>query len=188
METHATVTPRALPRRRLPWVLALVGGVVVAAIVVFLLSRGGDESTAVHGPAAAPFTVTIPSGWESLSQEQLVALPGHPLAVLRQTDGNGIVVIHVESQTSASLSKLSNQLEARLSQTIPDFKLVNSRKVKVQAGRALSLSYARTQQGTANTLLVVPTSKGLYNLNAVVPAGQEDAARDAASILSSFDL
>jgi hypothetical protein len=187
METHATVTRRPLPRRW-PWVLALVGGVAVAAIAVFLLSRGGDESTPVHGPADAPFTVTLPSGWESLSQQQLLALPGHPVAVLRQTDGNGIVVIHVESQTSAGLSQLSHQLEARLSQTIPDFKLVNSRTVTVKAGRALSLSYARPQQGTANTLLVVPTSRGLYNLNAVVPAGQEDAARDAASILSSFDV
>src|SRR6266516_4026553 len=104
MEPRATMIPRALPRRRLPWVLALLGGVAVAAIVVFLLSRGGDESTTAHGPAAAPFTVTLPSGWESLSQQQLVALPGHPLAVLRQTDGNGIVVIHVESRNKAGFS------------------------------------------------------------------------------------
>src|SRR2546427_12773300 len=127
MEQRATISPRAFPRRRLPWVLALLGGVVVAAIVVFLLSRGGDESTQAHGPAAAPFTVTLPPGWESLSQQQLVALPGHPLAVLRQTDGNGIVVIHVASRTNAGLSQLSGQLDARPSQTIPHFKRVSVR-------------------------------------------------------------
>jgi len=188
METAATTTPLALPRRRWPWVVALLGGIAVAAVIVFLLTRGDDENNAVQGSADSPFTVTQPSGWDSLSQEQLQALPRQPVALLRETDGKGIVVINVNPRTDASLSKLSDQLEARLSRTIPDFKLVESRTVRVNAGRALSLSYARTKKGTATTLLVVPTSGGLYTLNAVVPAGQDDAARDAANILSSFDL
>jgi hypothetical protein len=188
METAATTTPLVLPRRRWPWALAVLGGIAVAAVSVFLLTRGGDETHAVRGPAGNPFTVTQPSGWESLSPEQLQGLPRQPVAVLRETDGKGIVVINVNARTNANLSKLSGQLEARLSSKIPDFKLVKSHPVTVQAGRALSLSYARTKKGTATTLLVVPTSQGLYTLNAVVPAGQDDAARDAASILSSFDL
>ena len=188
METAATTTPLALPRRRWPWALAVLGGIAVAAVIVFLLTHGDAENGAVQGPADSPFTVTQPSGWESLSQEQLQALPRQPAAVLRQTDGKGIVVINANARTNADLSKLSGQLEARLSKTIPDFKLVKSRPVTVKAGRALSLSYARTKKGTATTLLAVPTSQGLYTLNAVVPAGQDEAARDAASILSSFDI
>jgi len=188
METAATTTPLALPRRRWPWVVTLLGGIAVAAVIVLLLTRGDDEIGAVHGPADNPFTVTRPSGWESLSPEQLQALPRQPVAVLHETDGKGIVIINVNARTNADLSKLSGQLEARLSKKIPDFKLVKSRPITVKAGRALSLSYARTKKGTATTLLAVPTSRGLYTLNAVVPAGQDNAARDAASILSSFDL
>jgi hypothetical protein len=188
METAATTTPLALPRRRWPWVVALLGGIAVAAVIVFLLTRGDDENNAVQSSADSRFTVAQPSGWDSLSQEQLQALPRQPVALLRETDGKGIVVINVNPRTDASLSKLSDQLEARLSRTIPDFKLVESRTVRVNAGRALSLSYARTKKGTATTLLVVPTSRGLYTLNAVVPAGEDAAAKDAASILSSFDL
>jgi hypothetical protein len=188
METAATTTPLALPRRRWPWVVTLLGGFAVAAVVVLLLTGGDDETGAVQSAADNPFTVAQPSGWESLSPEQLQALPRQPVAVLRETDGKGIVVINVNARTNADLSKLSGQLEARLSNKIPDFKLVNSSTVTVKAGRALSLSYARTKKGTATTLLAVPTSRALYTLNAVVPAGQDAAAQDAASILSSFDL
>jgi hypothetical protein len=188
METSATATPMVFPRRRWPWVITLLGGIAAAAVIVLLLTRGDDEINAVHGPADNPFTVTQPTGWESLSPEQLQALPRQPVAVLRETDGKGIVVINVNARTHADLSTLSDQLEARLSEKIPDFKLVNSRTVTVKAGRALSLSYARTEKNTATTLLAVPTSRGLYTLNAVVPAGQDDAAQDSASILSSFDL
>ena len=188
METAATATPLAFPRRRWPWGVALLGGIAVAAVIVLLLTGGDDQIEPAQGPADNPFTVTRPSGWESLSPEQLATLPRQPVAVLSQTDGKGIVVINLNPRTNADLSKLSDRLEARLSNKIPDFKLVESRPVTVQAGRALSLSYARTKKGTATTLLVVPTSEGLYTLNAVVPAGQDAAARDAARILSSFDL
>ena len=188
METSATATHMVFPRRRWAWAIAVLGGIAVAVVIVLLLTRGDDETGAVQGPADTPFTVTQPSGWESLSQEQLQALPRQPVAVLRETDGKGIVVINVNAPTKADLSKLSDQLEARLSKTIPDFKLVKSRTITVNAGRALSFSYARTKKGTATTLLAVPTSQGLYTLNAVVPAGQDDAARDAAGILNSFDV
>ncbi len=100
---------------------------------------------------------------------------------------NGIVVINVEPPSKASLAQLSKQLQAKLSEQIPDFELVKAHTVQVRAGPALSISYARTQKGTANTLLVVPAAGHLYTLNAVVPAGQEGAAKEAGSILSSFD-
>jgi hypothetical protein len=173
--------------RRWPWV---VGALVVLAIAAgaawYFLIRDSGGST-VHGPSSAPFTVTKPSGWESLSQEQLSALPGSPIGVLRQTDGNGIVVINTQAGTKASLDKLSGTVVDRLRAKIPDFKLVGSHTVQVDAGPALSISYARPDKGTANTLLVVPVGTRIYTLNAVVPAGQSGAARDAGKILSSFD-
>jgi len=165
----------------------LVALAVAAAAVWYFAIRDDNESATVHGSGTAPFSVIRPSGWESLSEEELSALPGSPVAVLRESDGNGIVVINVEPPSKASLAQLSKQLQAKLSEQIPDFELVKAHTVQVRAGPALSISYARTQKGTANTLLVVPAAGHLYTLNAVVPAGQEGAAKEAGSILSSFD-
>ena len=185
---RASITSRArVPYPLWPWLVAALVVVAAAAAAVFLLTRGGDETATVHGPAGAPFTVDRPPGWESVSQEELLGLPGQPVAVLHQTDGGAVVTITAESRTKGTLPELSHQLEAKLKGEFADFKLVNSQTVKVAAGPALSLSYARTEKGTANTLLAVPTDKALYVLNAVVPAGQQEAAQEAGSILSSFD-
>jgi hypothetical protein len=189
VETPATVTPGIYPPRRWPWVVgALVGVAVIAAAVWYIAIRSHNETNVVHGPADAPFTVTVPAGWRSLSPQELTTQPGSPVAVLQREDGNGVVTIHIEPGTNASNSQLAKRLEAELKRSIPDFKLVNSGTVKVQAGSALSISYARTKQGTANTLLVIPSSGRLYTLNAAVPAGQTVAAQGAGQILSSFDL
>jgi hypothetical protein len=169
-------------------VLAVLVALAAAGVAVWYFAiREDNGSATVRGSGAAPFTVTRPPGWESLSQQELSALPGSPLAVLRESDGNGIVVINVEPPSKSSLPQLSKQLQAKLSQKIPDFKLVKAHTVQVRAGPALSISYARTQKGTANTLLVVPAAGHLYTLNAVVAAGQQGAAQEAGSILSSFD-
>lgn len=187
MEAHSTATPM-YPRPRWPWVVgAVIALVVVGAAIWYFAIRDTSESSTVHGPSSAPFTITRPSGWEALSQDQVAALPGTPLAALRRSDGNGIVVINVEPRSGGKLSQLSTRLESRLSKRIPDFELVSARTVKVKAGSALSISYARTKRGTSNTLLVVPAGGRTFSLSAVVPAGQKDAAKQAGTILSSFD-
>jgi hypothetical protein len=60
--------------------------------------------------------------------------------------------------------------------------------VEVKAGRALLYSYARTRRATAHTILVVPTDDRTYTLNAAVPAGADETAREVGRILFSFDL
>src|SRR4051795_7400788 len=42
-----------------------------------------------EGPARdrRALSIDVPSGWDSLPADQLTALPGSPLAVIRQTDG-----------------------------------------------------------------------------------------------------
>jgi hypothetical protein len=109
------------------------------------------------------------------------------LAVIRQIDGTGIVIINTQPQTSASLPQLAEELESKLRQKIDDFKLVRSRIITVPAGQAISITYARTGKGTANTLVVAPAGGHVYTINAVVPAGEEDAARDVAAIIDSFN-
>ena len=160
----------------------------LAAVAVwyFAIRDTGSTST-IHGPSGTPFIVSQPEGWESLPEDQLSALPGAPIGALRRTDGNGIVVINTQPGTKGSLQQLSRKLVSKLRNSIPDFKLVSAHTVLVEAGPALSISYARTKQGTADTLLLVPAAGRIYTLNAVVPAGQEDAAHDAGIILSSFD-
>jgi hypothetical protein len=170
-------------------VIALL--IAATAIWYFVIRDGGGENPAeagtVQGPSGAAFTLDRPAGWESASQEELDALPGSPLAVLRQTDGTGIVIINTQPQTRASLPALANELESELSQKINDFELVKSRIINLPAGQAISITYARTGKGTANTLVVAPAGGHVYTLNAVVPAGEKSAARDVAAIIGSFN-
>jgi hypothetical protein len=188
VEAQPTAPPTYYPPRRWPWVVgALVALALAGAAVWYFAIRDTGSSGTIHGPSDAPFTVAQPQGWESLSEQQLSALPGSPLAVIRQSDGNGIVVINTQAGTKGSLEKLSTKLVSKLQATIPDFKLVTAHTVTVKAGPALTISYARTKKGTANTLLVVPVAGRIYTLNAVVPAGQKAAAQQAGNILSSFD-
>jgi hypothetical protein len=180
------------PPRRWPWVVGVIIAVLVAGAAVwyFVIRDGGEnlaEPGTVQGPSGAAFTVDRPAGWESASQEELDGLPGSPLAVLRQTDGTGIVIINTQPQTRASLPALAKELQTKLSQKINDFELVKSRIINLPAGQAISITYARTGKGTANTLVVAPAGGHVYTLNAVVPAGEEAAARDVAAIIDSFN-
>ena len=189
MEAQYATTPYAYRRRW--WALAavVVLALAVGAAVYFFFIRGGeDEPGTVTGPEDAPFTIARPADWEPLSDDELSELPGDPIAALRQEDGNGLVVINTEPTGTSNLPQLSEQIRSRLQQRVPDFNLIKSQTIQVRAGPALSISYARTKQGTSHTLLVVPGDNQTYSLSAVVPAGQQDSARDVGSILSSFDL
>jgi hypothetical protein len=176
------------PRRRWPWVV--VAGVALAIVLVagwYFLIRDTGSSSTFHGPSDAPFTVSLPEGWEPLPSDQLTAEPGSPLAVLRQVDGSGIVVVNTQPPSSASLTALSKELQTKLKRKIPDYKFVGADTINVPAGQGISISYARTKGGTADTLAVIPANGRIYTLNAVVPGGQDDAARQAADIINSFN-
>ena len=175
------------PPRRWPWVVGAIVALVIAAAAAWYFAIRDSDSDTVRGPAGAEFTVTRPSGWDSVSSDELATLPGSPLAVLRQTDGTGIVIINSQPQTRATLPQLSDELQSKLKQKISDFKMVKSRIINIPAGQAISITYARTGKGTANTLVVVPAGGHVYTLNAVVPAGEEAAARDVAAIIDSFN-
>jgi hypothetical protein len=159
---------------------------IIAAAVWYFVIRD-DSSSTVHGPSGAPFTVTAPTGWVSLSEAELQQLPGTPLAVLRQLNGTGIVIINSQPQTAASLPKLSKELQAKLKDKISDFQLVKADTINIPAGQALSITYTRATKGTANTLIVIPAGGHVYTMNAVVPAGEEDTARQVTQIINSFN-
>jgi predicted Zn-dependent protease len=160
---------------------------IAAAAVWFFAIRDTDSSDTIHGPSGAPFTVTLPSGWKSLSTDELSTLPGSPLAVMQQTEGSGVVIINTQPPSDASLTALAKEVQAKLEKTISDFKLIGASTINIPAGQAASISYARTKEGTADTLVVVPAGGRIYTLNAVVPGGQKAAAEEAANIIKSFN-
>jgi hypothetical protein len=164
-----------LPPRRWPWMVALVAVLLAAAAGAFLLLRDDDGTE-------------IPAGWESAPPEELTDTRGSPVAVLRQVDGSGLVTISPEPSIEVSLPELSQELEAELSERFPDFELASSRTVTIEAGSALSISYARTEDGTSHTLVAVPAGEGSYAINTVVPAGEDEAAAEVGGIIASFDL
>lgn len=174
--------------------LRVVAAVAVAGIVLGAITLGGDDDAGddgeatVAGPPGNEFTLLRPEGWRELSSDERESLPGEPLAVLRREEGQGLVVVNAPARRERDLDAISRRLDARLKKALPDFRRVGARAVRVKAGRALLYSYARTRRGTAHTVLVVPARSRTYTLNAVVPAGADDAAREVGLILNSFDL
>lgn len=176
------------PPRRWPWVVGAVLAIAIAGAAIWYFAiRDSGSSNEVHGPAGTPFTVELPEGWKQAPADQLANLQGSPLAVLQKADGTGVVIVNSQAPTTASLEALSKRLEAKLKQKAPDFKLLGTKTINVQAGQAISITYARTKENTVNNLVVVPAGGHLYTLNAVVPSGQKVAAQQAADIINSFN-
>jgi hypothetical protein len=168
---------------------------IIAAVVIGVITlTGGDDdgdtgsgtTTTVTGPDEA-FTLQVPAGWTAVSADELQAVPGKPLAVLRRDDQKGLVVVNVQPGKVKNFDAQVRTLDRRLGKAIPDFQKVGARVVDVKAGKALLYSYARRERGTAHTLLVVPAGDRSYSVNGAVPAGENDAAREMGSILLSFD-
>jgi hypothetical protein len=187
MEAQSTVPPSWYPPRRWPWVVGAIVALACAGFLVWFLAIRDTDSSTVHGPSGAPFTVTLPSGWKSLSQDELSQLPGSPVGVMQQTDGAGVVIINTQPPSSASLPALAKELEKKLKQTVPDYEQIGTSTLNLPAGQAVQISYARTKAGTADTLVVVPAGGRIYTLNSVIPGGDEKAVKQAIAIITSFN-
>ena len=185
--------PRRRPLGRLitPRTLAIAAAIVLAVVGAVVLLGGDDDGggeETIKGPAGDEFTLLKPDGWEEVSEDELALIPGKPLAVLRRDDEQGLVTVTAPTETGSNIEAAAEELDKRLSEELPDFRKVGARIVEVKAGRALLYSYVRTKKATAHTIVVVPGPERTYTVNAVVPAGAEDAARDVGEILNSFDI
>lgn len=187
METQASAARKPLSGRR--WIAAVVLGVVLAVAAFLVVRALNDDDTTgkLHGPAGSKFTLDYPEGWSPLSQEDVAALPGSPVAVLRRDDRRGIVIVNRQRRVTRNLDALSRQLDRSLSRGVRDFRKVSSQSVNVKAGRGFLYSYIRKRNGTVHTLLAVQTPSGGYTLNAVVPADARDVARQVGTMLRTFD-
>ena len=167
--------PKAVRIVAIAVVIALV---VVGAIALFGGDGGDDGQETIKGPAGDEFTLFKPDGWQEVSGDELALIPGKPLAVLRRDEGQGLVTVTAPTEAGSNNEDAAAEHDKRLK--------VGARIVEVKAGRALLYSYVRTKKATAHTLLVVPGPERTYTVNAVIPAGAEDAARDVGEILNSF--
>lgn len=183
-----TYSQPVYPPRRWPWVVGAVVALLVAGFLVwfFAIRDTGPDNT-VHGPSGAPFTLTIPSGWRALSQDELSSQPGSPLAVVQQTDGAGVVIVNTQPPTNASLPALGKEVQKQLKEKTSDYKLIGSSTINLPAGQAVQISYARTKAGTANTLVIVSAGGRIYTLNAIVPGGDKKAVQEAIGIIGTFN-
>jgi hypothetical protein len=188
MEAGSSQGRRSRARARL-WIALLVGiGLAVAAfLVVRALSDDEDNGGKLTGSSANPFELSYPEGWTPVPNDEVAALSGSPIAVLRRDDRRGIVIINRQRRVPSNLDALSHQLDRRLSRSFRDFHKVSSRAVNVKAGRAFLYSYVRRRNETVHSLLAVPAHPGGYTLNAVVRANAPDVARQVGTILRSFD-
>jgi hypothetical protein len=191
-----TDTPPAAPAvasrtRRLWPIAAVVVGLAVIAFVVLRLLSGGDDAKdatpVLKGTQDAPFRLKYPRTWKPLNDAQLASLPGHPVAVLRRTDGRGTLVVTLRPALSSPVASLARGLKARLSKQFPDFQEIGAKVVSLHGTRALVYTFARTKTGTAQSLVVVPSGNRSYTLNAVVPARSPDSAREVGAMIASFD-
>jgi hypothetical protein len=167
----------------------------IAAVVLGALAltgdddeNGADDTVEIPGPADSEFTLARPEGWRLVPDEEREGLPGDPLAVMRRDEGRGLLIVDAPSGPERDLDAVAKRLDRRLEKALPDFRAVSARVVDVEAGPALLYSYVRTRRATAHTTLVVPTDDRTYTLNAVVPAGADDAAREVGRMLFSFDV
>lgn len=172
--------------------VAAIAVTIALAVTGAIALVGGDDDddgeATVSGPPGYEFTLLRPDGWTAVPEAERDLIPGRPLTVLRRGEGSGLVTVNAPEQRQQNLDAIAAQLDQRLKDEIGDFRKVGARVVRVEAGEALLYSYARTRRGTAHTVLVVPTAERIYAVNATVPAGAEDAAKDVGRILLSFDI
>jgi len=175
---------------------AALAGAAVAAFFLFVREDGGTTASLASGVSAAgakataqPFRIEYPTTWRPLSKDELAALPGNPLAVLRRDDGKGFLVIRAErGQPASNLAAFSRDLRGELQRRVPDFQPRSSKTVKVRAGNAHFSSYIRKRTGTVHTVVVVPAGTRTYTLNTVSRGGSDDVAREIARMILSFDV
>jgi hypothetical protein len=190
---HAARLERRFPGRGKKRVLSAVAAVVFLVLAVVLGVKAFTEDDAgkpgqLEVSGSDSFTLDYPDRWQPLSGEELDALPGRPLAVLRRKDGEGFVVVRRQKRAPRDFNVFSADLTRALDKRVPDFQRQSSRTIKVGAGKAFFYSYIRRRKGTVHTVVLVPAGERSYALNTISPGGAEDVAREVARIILSFDV
>ena len=180
---NATVAaPRAPRRERLIAVVAVLAAATIG-LLAYWPAGSPDAGGALAQVNAERFTMSYPEGWK---QEERV--PAGMQAVLRRADGKAFIVVREQRPLTGDPHKLVRGLDRELERRLGDFTRTQAQVVNIEAGQAISYTYARTRVGTANGVLLVPAGDRSYVIDTIVAAGANDAARELGAILRSFDL
>jgi hypothetical protein len=193
---QAPPVPPAEPGRRfafLPgWVAFALAGLLALGVAIGLVSLLGGGSSSTGGTLSSSskenaFNISYPKSWSPLSTDKVASLPGHPLAVLRRNDGQGVVVIRRETGAPpADLNTLGAQLGQQLKRRVPGLKLHTQKLVKIRSGTALYTSYV-TKKGTVQSVVVVPAGSRTFSINTVSRGGADNVAREIGKMILSFN-
>ena len=172
--------------------IAAVAGALVAltAIVAVLALRHGDaaaQQPARFQSADRTFSLALPAGWHALQGAELAKTPSAPAAVLRRTDGTGVVVVHERPALAGSSRSLTNALTAQVRRRFRDVQPVSARTVALPGGPAYVYTFARPAAGRVQSIAVAPRAGRTYTLDAVAGSGARDVAAQVGAILRSFD-
>jgi hypothetical protein len=191
MNSQVLAAPLVVTSRRRPlWVvlLAAVAGAAIAAGL--LIGMGGDApakpkgATELRGPG---FALAYPARWKPVPAAQAAGVPGHPAAIVRRSDGKGIVIVRRKSAPAdQTLRKMTRDLSAGLERRFTDFRFVSARVTQVRGGTAFLYTFVRTRQKTAQSIALVKVGKNNFTLDAVAASGDPRAAREVAAIVRSF--
>ena len=174
------------PSRSLLIVLAVlvVGvGAFFGARAIFDDDGGGTVEASDDG-----FALEYPDPWTPISDEELAQFPGAPLIVLEREENSGLFVVRREEKSAPTKENFGTQLDKELGDRVPDYKAGTVRTVETSAGPAFYFSYARTDAGTANSIVVVPDGSASFVLESATAADDRDAAGDVAAMIASFGV
>lgn len=192
--------------KRPPASLALAGGMlaVVALVAVALafsgVARLGKSNVAgqkkrpgrtqtISGPPSTPFELRYPAGWRKISKGDLQrTVEDTPTAAIRRADGRGLVTLTIRGGLATPLDQMREDFTRALASRFDDFELVTSRELEVKAGIAMYTSWILRDQNRIQGNLTVPVGDRSYTLDAALPAGATDVAREVGAIFGSFDV
>src|SRR4051794_29383341 len=175
-----------------PHLIAAVAGIAVvlaaAAAALALRPHGGDAAKPARFQSADhKFSLALPDGWRALHGAELADVPSAPAAVLRRTDGTGVVVVHERPALARSSRSLTKALTAQVTRRFRDVKPVSARTVALPGGPAYVYTFARPTAGRVQSIAVAPRAGRTYTLDAVAGSGAHDVAAQVGAILRSFD-
>lgn len=192
MSQHALAAPLPrLERRPLARVLACIA---VAAVAV---AGGFGVDRLVHGgrpPLSVPlytapghaFRIALPHGWHPLAGARLRALNPAPTAVLSRDDRRGAIVVRPAPALHGTPAQSIAQLSAQLRSRLHGFKPVSAHVARLRSGQAIVYTFVRDPAGTVQTLVIAPANRRLWQIDAIVPGGANDAARQVGAMLATF--
>jgi hypothetical protein len=164
-------------------VLAVGGGAYFGAKAIFDDDGGGTVKASEKG-----FALEYPETWTPTSKTKLASYPGSPLLVLERKGNSGLFVVRKESKAAPTKKSFGDELDKEIGDRVPDYEPGTVRTVKTAAGPAFYFSYARTDAGTANSIVVVPDGSSSFVLESASAANDRDAAKDIAAMIGSFGV